>query len=276
MNICYRANADFVRRDASGDKRFCFVGDRQAPGIRASFGPIVREEYEGDVEPVIERGGPLRPVSWRPVCHSHMPRGWRKARTSPIIRRHGFVDLREAGETFDRHWSLHARRHERLWMRQQGEWQVVEPSIEEFIVGMRSTNKDFLFKAMFVDSLRRMARSHGDLLHLRAARRGEGPLEVGLATLDVPECGLSIHHMAFTLESARSSSAGVGLIVEWFKRALRENLQVLHLGVFWAPGSPKDWKGFSRFKAQFGAQMVDLPHPFVRWSGNISENFRRE
>ncbi|MBI2485062.1 hypothetical protein HYW18_02870 [Candidatus Uhrbacteria bacterium] len=274
MSICYRSNADFLRRDIGEGGRFYFVGTEEAPGVRAAFGPIVREEYEGDNEPMIEEG-PFRPISWRTHMHARVPAGWRKGRIAPIIRRHGFVDVQEVGDCRDRYWSAQAKRHERAWMKEQREWQMVEPTLEEFIAGMRATDKDILFKAMFIDSLRRIARGHGGLLHLRALRRADGPLEVGLATVDVPECRLSFHHIAFTLPSARASSAGTGLIMEWFDRAMAQKLHALHFGVFWAPGSPKDWKGFSRFKAQFGVQMMDLPHPLVRWAGRMRENIQR-
>jgi hypothetical protein len=44
-------------------------------------------------------------------------------------------------------------------------------------------------------------------------------------------------------------------------------LRVLDFGVFWAPGDPKSWMGFSQFKAQFNIHFIRYPLALARWVG---------
>lgn len=84
--------------------------------------------------------------------------------------------------------------------------------------------------------------------------------------IDVPEASLSIHHMAFYLPTAEHYSANVGLIDAWFRHGIERRLRFLDFDAFYAPGDPRSWRGFSRFKSQFGTRFIRYPNPLVKWA----------
>ena len=110
-----------------------------------------------------------------------------------------------------------------------------------------------------------LSRAHGDLFHLYGVvSLDTGELIAGLAVLDVPEIRVSIHVTGFILPIARHTPAGVGLINHWFCESQSRGIRFCDFDGFFAPGDPISWKGFSRFKSQFGVRFVAYPDPFWR------------
>ncbi len=90
----------------------------------------------------------------------------------------------------------------------------------------------------------------------------------GFVCHDIPEAKQSRHLMSFIHPTAKSTPIGVGLMDEWFKYAIAQGFAFLDFGVFWMPGDPESWKGFSRFKGQFGITYVEYPRARLRRAGS--------
>lgn len=267
----YRSCEEFVRREMEAFRFFSFVGTSNIPGTHFALGPLVVEEYVGDEEPMFDNDGPLRKVEWQQVHRTDIPKGWRRSRMPPNTRHIGWVDLALIEQPYETTWTPHAQRHRRKWLREREEWEMGPITVAEFVAGYRGADKEPILKAMFRDGLRKKFAAHGMRVHIIGARRkgSAGVHEAAFVSLDVPERRESLHFISYIHSSARSSSVGVGLMDEWFRRALLEQIEILNFGVFWMPGAPATWKGFSQFKSQFGVSYITHPVPLVRYAGTI-------
>ena len=113
--------------------------------------------------------------------------------------------------------------------------------------------------------LKRGRANHGERLRLIGAReKATGRLLAGLAVLDLPNSKQSVHVAAFFHRDASRTGASYGLIDEWFRRSIAQNLHALHFGLVWYPGDPGSWKGYSAFKRQFDLTCVVYPNALVK------------
>ncbi|GEM_PF-1224800 len=264
----------YLERDAKRSKAVSCVGTHGVFGTRWHYGPIWFEQYIGDKEPMIERDGPLRVVIWQSLRPSTVPTGWRESNFFEHIAMTGF-----ATPPLDQpysEWSHHAKRHLQEWHKQTA-WEIVTPTLEEFIAAYRKAPQGRLLKYLFIRTLRSSFKNQPGLMHLRGVkRRGmkNAPLESGFAALDIPEAKQSKHFISFQWPSTKKDPVSVGLMADWFEHAQKHDLTTLDFGVFWTQGDPESWKGFSRFKSQFGVTMVRYPTPRVRIVGSLLRNFR--
>ncbi len=135
----------------------------------------------------------------------------------------------------------------------------------EFAAAYRKVKKLGWLTEWFITLVKEKMKLHGTRLHLFGAReKSTGDILAGLAVLDIPENRSSVHMIAFVHPRAMATSVSVGLIDCWFQHALKQGIAYLDFDLFWAPGDPRAWKGFSRFKSQFGTRFIHYPHPFLR------------
>lgn len=261
----YLSCRDYLARDALESKRTTVVGDQDAPGLRWRFGPLCLEHYFGDVEPQTERGGPSRLVIWQPLCRIDTPTGWHRTKLLKHIEMTGFAKL-PADSPHWSYWSEHAKRHRNKWLK-QNDWEIFEPPVEEFIAAYKKSGQGPLLKSIFSKLLRRLKETQGGHVHILGARRRKpnARMEAGLVFLDIPEARQGKHFISFIHHSAKDSAVGYGLIDEWFRSSAERGRHTLDFGVFWAPGDPESWQGFSRFKSQFNITYVRHPRQLVRF-----------
>lgn len=232
-------------------------------------GPFIFDRYMGDTEPTIEPGGPLRLVIWQPIHNVAATQGWRKSWI--IERKHtiGVATVPSSGD-YTHAWSSHARRHVRTWRKQECDDWVIEPiSYDTFAQAYKNAHMDPILKFAFLGLIRQKCRSHGGYFHLIGARRKDRTTyEAGFAYLHIPESRQMYHTVSFICPSAKHTRVGYGIMDFWFKHAQRIGVEHLDFGLFWEKGSPPSWKGFSRFKSQFGVQLIQFPRPYTRWAGS--------
>ncbi len=264
-----RFSLGFLQRETSGSTRNKVVTEAGMPGISCRIGPVNFEIYVGDTEPIVKPGGPLRRILWQPITRTDRPTGWGRSWLDSRIRMTGFAEI-VAGEPYDKKWTDHAKRHAKRWRKERGVvWEMVTPTLEEFIAAYKKAKKDPTLKFLFVAQLRTAVRAHGSLVRLFGVRRAgtNGPIEAGFACIDVPEAASSLHLISFINESLRKTPVGVGLMDEWFVTSPALGIRFLDFGVFWAKGDPMSWQGFSQFKAQFGIHFICYPIELARWEG---------
>jgi hypothetical protein len=265
-----RAARELLVRECAASPRSSVVDAGPVAGVGTRLGPFRFESYVGDVEPQLPDDGPLRRACWQPLTRTDCPPGWGRELLNTSTRLTGFAEI-VPGATYDAKWVDHARRHAKRWRKEKGTaWELVIPTLDEFVAAYMKSSKALTLKLLFSADLKEKIRAHGPLVRLFGVRRaGATRLEAGFACVDAPEAATSLHFISFIHTSARRSPVGVGLMDEWFASSVPLGLRFLDFGLFWAPGDPRSWKGFSRFKAQFGIRFIRYPRALVRWVGSL-------
>ena len=260
--VPFFACKEYLLRDYRSRPRFLIVRAGAAWGIRHMLGPCVIERYHSDQEPIVA-SGPLRFVMWDSWTCIAAPRGWHRFPGNARRKLTGFAEIPFAGDV-QRAWSELARRERKKWMTQH-EWTIAKVDVETYCRVYAQCGKPSSLVRSFSQLIRHKTRAHGDLFHLYGVvSLDTGELIAGLAVLDVPEIRVSIHVTGFILPIARHTPAGVGLINHWFCESQSRGIRFCDFDGFFAPGDPVSWKGFSRFKSQFGVRFVAYPDPFWR------------
>lgn len=263
----YLENKEYILRDCQRTARLQLSGREGCWGLRWHIGPFWFENYFGDEEPSSD-SEPKRLIIWQPVSREQTPTGWHKTRLLNHIKTTGYA-LVEREAPYWQNWSAHAKRHRRKWMEQRDGWEAITPTLEEFIAAYKRAPMDPVLRLLYIDLLKQHKRAQGEHLHLVGMRRqgGDGTIEAGFAHVDIPEVRQSKHFISFIASSARDTSVGHGMMDNWFVHALEHQIDLLDFGVFWTKGDPRSWKGFSRFKSQFGVIFVRYPYPMWRIGG---------
>ncbi len=241
---------------------FEIVNAGNAWGVRRKIGPISVERYHGDVEPVTQPGR-LRFVMWDPWTRLAPPAGWHRYLGNPRRSLMGYAELPQFGDVHLA-WSELARRERKKWLAQD-EYEIKLIDAETYCAAYARCGKSQSIIDGFSSGVRRKTKAHGDLLHLYGVvSRKTGEVVAGLAAVDIPEIKTSIHVTGFILPAARHSPAGVGLVNRWFLDSQSRGMRFCDFDGFYAKGEPAEWKGFSRFKSQFGTRFIAYPKPFWR------------
>ncbi len=271
----HRCSDAFVRRDLADDRHASLIESGAATGIRYSTGLWCVEKYYGDSEPMLDSRGPKRLVIWQPVTRVDTPQGWSRSFVRMNAEVTGFVDLNATEDLFAT-WSPHAMRHLKRWRAERDAWEVVEPSLDQFLRAYMTSRMRGSLKGLHRNILERKSKTHGSRLHLLCLkRRSTGSLEAGFASLEIPELKQSIHIASFILDSAKPNPVGTGIIALWFSHAKERNIRFLDFDLFRGSSDPKAWKGFSRFKAQFGTIFIRYPYPLMRWAGTWQTSIKK-
>jgi hypothetical protein len=272
--VSYLETAAFQAREVQGNRHARFLSGGKIWGARAILGPLVFDRYMGDEEPVLEPGGPLRLVMWQPIRLLTAPAGWKESRLVERKNTTGIADVQPTGD-YMKDWTSHAKRHTKAWRKERDNW-IIEPiNYDQFEIAYKKAKIDPILKLAFKSLLRQKIKSHGGLMHIVGARRAHSTVyEAGFAYLHIPEVQQMYHTISFIAPSAKDTEVGYGLMDYWFEHAQRIGVTKLDFGVFWTPGDPPSWKGFSRFKSQFGVKIIYYPRAFVRMAGSLRHTLR--
>ncbi|MEY4744745.1 MAG: hypothetical protein RL272_690 [Candidatus Parcubacteria bacterium] len=268
--VPYRSCKEYILREASATARFRLAGREGAWGFGWSHGPANFERFFADEQPPRDRSRPLRVTIWQRLTRQDVPRGWLRMPEDMGIRMTGFAELGPGDP--ERQWSAHARRHAAKWRKlaASGAREAVPLTADDYLSAYAKADQDPFIKLAYPGIIRTLAKAHGDRLRFIGSRRAGGQVDAGFAFLHVPEATHSLHVSAFIAGDAKGDSAATGLIARWFDECRTAGVRFLDFGFFWAPGDPRDWKGFSRFKAQFGVRLLRYPRPLLRISGSWS------
>lgn len=265
--ISHKQSLEYLGSNWSPWSNASIVGKEGAYGIRLRLGKIAIETYETDKEPAL-LPGPARMIIWQQLSRHDKPQGWFRSWIPMGHRRTGYAEIKSP-EAYREPWTSHAKRHLNKWLDSQPYLLEETFDIEGFIENYKKLQKLHTLKGAFIGLLRQHAKFHNDLLHLFVARdRGNGSIVAGLAVVDLPDINQSHHLISFIHSVAKTSSVGTGLIDYWFRHAVSRRIRFLNFGAFWKEGDPQSWRGFSRFKSQFGIYFIDRPRPLVRFVGN--------
>lgn len=265
--VPYRACREYFAREATVLQGTTPVSSGAAWGVAWRHGPLRFEKFMTDAEPVRNDTGRLRLTIWQRLTRRDVPRGWWRAPEDMGLRMTGFSEI--ADDRYARHWTSHARRHAARWAKlvSEGRREIVTLDIETYLKEYAKADQDAFMKIVYPKVVREKAAAHRDRMRFLGSRRPGGEIDAGLAYLHVPEVATSMHVAAFVGGAAKEDAAGTGLVARWFEDCHADGMRFLDFGFFWAPGDPRDWKGFSRFKSQFGTRLLRYPRPLMRLSG---------
>lgn len=254
----------FLEREARArGRRFHFLEKDGCLGLTWNYGPLRFARFLSDIEPVWDFPLP-RPhfFFWQRISRTDIPEGWRPSTIALHQSRIGIGEIPEDGSALA-HISSHAKRHIAAWRKQ--DW-IIEPiTIHDYWdVAFRSTLHSAHQKAFNTLLVEKIA-GHGDRVGIVGARaKTSKTYEAAFAYLDIPELKTSVHHVSCLTPAGREVDAGTGLMAWWLERLQKTGYRYADFGLFWTPGEPHSWKGFSRFKAQFCTQFHDFPQMLAK------------
>ena len=238
------------------------VGEPGCLGIRYHTGPLWFESYTGDEEPTA-LPGPARFIMWQPISRMDVPHGWhRSPMYFAIIRKIGFSRV---GENYWEEWSPHAKRDRGMWLKNKTH-EIVEISFHEFVV---SYPKNFHYRVIKKDALPRLKRRvdfYGTQIKFFAAcDMTTGEIHAAAALLDARDYHKVVYLSAYVVPTHERELLSLGLVDKCFAYCLANEIPFLDFGGFLAPGNPRSWRGFSKFKSKFNPYFLCYPKPMVRF-----------
>lgn len=263
--VQYRQDEACFVRESKVDKSIDgLVGESGRMGRSWHHGPLHFEGYLGDQEPKIEMGKGGRMVIWQPITRMDRPKGWMRSPAMMNTRQTGFAAI-ERPEAYWKNWSSHAQRHRQHWLKHKP-YDIAEVPFEEFLQAYENVKMDWILKKLFIWLMGKKQKAHGERVHYLLAKTKDDKRPVaGFAFIDIPESRQSIHLISFIKTEAEKTSVGTGLMDAWFRYGVRTGLTYLDFDCFWYPGEPKSWRGFSRFKSQFGIHFIVYPNPLIKF-----------
>jgi hypothetical protein len=249
----------FLEREARArGRRFHFLEQDNFFGMTWQYGPLRFARFLSDTEPAWNFPLP-RPhfFFWQRISRTDIPQNWKISKFALHQSRIGISTIPVTGDPLV-HISPHAKRHIHSWNTQN--W-IIEPMTvhEYWDVAFRSTLSG-PYKKAFNTLLTEKIAGHGNRVGIVGARpKNQTVYEAAFAYLDIPELLTSVHHVSCATEKGRDADAGTGLMAWWLEHLQHVGYRYADFGLFWTPGEPHSWQGFSRFKAQFCTQFHDFP-----------------
>lgn len=265
----FRAVPAFVRREADGELFTCTetraVDDatQEIAGLRSASYPLRLEWFFSQSEPIVNGRRPRRVVFWQPDEKRSRPRGWLKLPFPSGLRCTGYTDVGDGKEYWEA-WPKESRYARRRWL-EHSEYEIRDATLEEFEAGFaRAHPSDGLF-SIYSGVLRKKVAQHSGLMRFRCVWHPSSDVPVGgTGVMLVPEAKAAVLISSFYHRSHADSCIGTGLIDDWFAQSITVGFQYMDFDLFWAPGDPGSWKGYSHFKQKFNTTLIRYPHPFFR------------
>jgi hypothetical protein len=256
-----------------------YVGD--APrGLRRGIWPLFSEAYVSDTEPSTALPGPSRFILWQRLMRTDVPAGWRHGSLVAELCGEsynyaiGYVRLSPDHSHFLR-WAPAEKPRLKRWREELlGKAYAIETIDPETFwnayQGSDTWKKiDRFYLTWLHTKLFEQFAPHGTVECRVARNLHTGEVVAGMATLGSQPHKSSYYFIGFLCEAGREDHAMTGMMHDWFVRSVDKGCTHLHLGQFWDKSSPKNWRGFSDFKAKFGTEYIHFPptlYRFVRGS----------
>jgi hypothetical protein len=264
----FRAVPAFVRREADGELLTSHethaLSDPAKPlvGLCSTPYPLRLEWVFSREEPFVDRHS-RRIVFWQPDMPFPRPKGWMKLPFPSGLRCTGFTDVGDGRAYWDA-WPKDSRYARRRW-HELAAYRIEEAGLKEFEDGFRVADPHSGLYELYRKVVRNRVKQHPGLMRFRAVWHPSSSVPVGgSAIMYVPEARASVLVSSFFRREHGSSSIGTGIVDDWFAVSIADGYRFMDFDLFWAPGDPRSWRGYSRFKAQFNTTLVRYPHPFFR------------
>lgn len=239
-------------------------------GVRYGLWPFFLEVYIGNTEPDLaysRKHGTMhnRIILWRDHPKEVLPPGWRTFSKDPdsLI---GYSAIPEDG-LVTRTWSRRTRDYAQEWKKKhQGHTHVIElVDYETFETWYRKSSAARALHSVLLHELQRRLRSRSTVVEMWCVKELSSGIYTAGAAFEYSETHKSVYYISgYYLESTSKVQTMIGLFAFMFERAQKKGMRYMDMGVFWRPGEPKSWQGFSKFKAKFGTQFYEMPPVAMR------------
>ncbi|MEI7720011.1 MAG: hypothetical protein WCI89_02270 [bacterium] len=252
-----------------------FLRPQVVPGVQGAMRwgrwPVYFEQYLGDAEPEPNHpthnpDAPARIVRWIRLDRTDIPPGWKQWSDNPY-QMEGFVDISGRSD-FVPHWSRSVRTMYRHWeqLEASGDYTLVPLTYEAFAAGYKKSSVAKRTMGASLDSTTEKIRRGSKHVRLWGVLHA-GKVIAGMSALDSPTCSSSYYIAGFIQPEAEEVPAMIGLMHHWHTSSAQEGIAHLHFGLFWHPGQPRAWKGFSAFKRKFGLTYVAYQPALYKFMG---------
>jgi len=247
------------------------VGEKPK-GMRWGMWPLYFEEYFSDDEPDIRFSNATashhRFIVWHRLMRTDIPAGW-YGFSKKRVKLEGIAFL-SSDEAYTSSWSRVARYDRHQWQKTllNTKYNIEETSFAEFQSAYKKSGVVGKIGDMNINILERaMHGRKSEYIELRCVRNIEnGEITAGMATITSKTHGASYYYCAFRARSEKRDPTMTGLMDDWFARCHKNGVRYVNMGYFWHPGKPKDWKGFSNFKAKFVTDYLLYQPPLIRFA----------
>jgi len=259
----------FLSAERFANFPYRFVGTSPRLGVRWEIfgGRLGLETYTGHDEPVIMPADKPRIVFWRPVGTPQKIKGWWRLplQSNPIYLT-GFTQVDDPAQYFAS-WDRRVREYRNQFYKKQaaGDYRIVPVSAEVFAKDFPRKGKYRAFYDYSMNKIMRCSELFGPDSHYYEVLDKAGHVRAGLLATDSPQENYSRYMVGFRNNENVDQCIGVGIIDHWFREGISRGIRYFDFGVFWVPGNPPSWKGFSHFKAQFGVKYIRYGKTLIKF-----------
>lgn len=238
------------------------VGQKNSRGLRYSWGPLALEVYACGNQPQLDKWRGLRLVMWSPTRPVAKNMWWWE---NPLASAGWQIGICKSSLKYWGRWSDHARRHLKKWQN-QSRFVIHLASVDEFETAYNASRKlDSTLRWAFMREVKSYLPDNSDKLSIWLIRDTQTNHEVaGLVTVDLTDVDQTVHLVSFIGKEAQRLSVGYGLISQWCEQTNERGINWMNFGILWQPKDPVAWKGYSKFKRQFGLYIIRYPKPRAR------------
>ncbi len=225
--------------------------------------PFYFYEYRSEEEPIVDHRilprGYLSVVIWRRPTHTlTKPRGWWRFSKRSALRT-GFATVDPSVDYVDT-WSRSAKGELKKWipLEKSGQYSVARISWSDYkepYLKSAAGKKIGFVTSGVLEKLSLVQPCPIEFLGVK--KPNDSRVYAGMAIV-TSKINKSAYYLAgFFSDDTRHDPLMAGLFDQWFRRSQESGIRFLQFGIFWQPGKPSSWKGYSFFKAKFGAQFLD-------------------
>jgi hypothetical protein len=261
--VYFESHPAFVAREAvalhAKNKRFLAIdGGNNVAGIGWHYGPLRFARFTSDAEPNPKVTASTS-LLWQRITRTDVPKGWRRAYFASANTRTGvsLVHPEQTPKEYRSIWNENMRRQAKKWDHSGAI--IREIDYATYCARSQQSTLPKHLISVFDFQLKEKIIGHGDHVRIIGAYSAREEFLGAFASVDIPECQASLHLSSYLLPAGQQEYAGVGLMDAWWKHAQKHNVRYLEFGLFWRKHEPRSWRGFSRFKAQFGTKIYDYP-----------------
>ncbi|MBI5420926.1 MAG: hypothetical protein HZA35_01285 [Parcubacteria group bacterium] len=238
------------------------VGEEGCLGRTWNHGPLHFELYVSDKEPIVTPIPYFRIILWQPLTKLEIPTTWRHLWFSTEISRQiGFAHIKNS--SYWTTWTKNAQRDRTIWLNNK-EFEVITSDYATFLKEYPNEGVYTSIRQTILTILKNKIERFGTSIHFFAARhKVNKEINAMVALIEFPNLHKAFYLSAFVKPGAKQSLYSTGLIDHCFQFCISHSIEFFDFGSFWAPGSPSNWKGFSRFKQKFGVTL--LRYPPILW-----------
>lgn len=242
--IPFLTNKEYLVNESSN----MLLKQREGYSMEWYIGRLRVVKYIGNTPPDIIKKG-LTLAIWQPIDNS-INKTWGLI----PIKKNNITGYTFIDNKFENYFTKQTQRYLKKYFDKS--YYIEEVSSEEFLYWYKIISKNKNAYKLFESVIPKKIIRHKKNVHLILIKMNKTATVLGgFAYLDIPSIKTSMMITSYVKKN-EDYTAGIGMVYYWFKYCLENKLVYADFDTFYAKGDPKQWIGFSNFKANFGTRMV--------------------